>query len=115
MAKPTRLPDWDQQELLNGLRVQVAAPEQLPRIEQLLDKHHYLKSLRPVGERLYYIVTVRRSRLTLRPAGLAGWRGETTIISIPHDPATPHSQRESWDSQRTPAQRALAAGLRRKT
>ena len=59
-----------------------------------------------------YTVTVRRSRLTLRVAGLAGWRGETTIISIPHNPATLYPQRESWDSQRTSAQRAFAAGVR---
>ncbi len=35
----------------------VAAPTQLPRIHQLLQQHHYLGSLRPVGERLYYIAT----------------------------------------------------------
>src|SRR5258708_1801861 len=57
-------------------------------------------------------VTVRRGRLTLRGEGVAGWQGETTIISIPHNPTPPHPQRESRDSQRTPAQRALAAGLR---
>ena len=42
-----------------------------------------------------YTVTVRRSRLTLGGAGLAGWRGETSIHSIRHGPATPHGQRES--------------------
>lgn len=57
MAKPKRLPDPDQQELLNGLRVRVATPQQLPRIQKLLDEHHYLGSVRPVGERLYYIAT----------------------------------------------------------
>jgi hypothetical protein len=40
-------------------------------------------------------VTVRRSRLTVRAAGMAGCRGETTIISIPPNPTTPHLQRES--------------------
>jgi len=57
MAKPKRLPDTDEQELLNGLRVQVAAPQQLPRIQKLLEEHHSLGSVRPVGERLYYIAT----------------------------------------------------------
>lgn len=57
MAKPNRLPDFDQQDLLNALSVQVAAPQQLPRIQQLLDEHHYLGSVRPVGERLYYVAT----------------------------------------------------------
>ena len=45
---------------------------------------------------------------------MAGWQGETTIISIPHTPRTPHPQRESGDFQRTPAQRAFASGLRPK-
>jgi len=57
MAKPNRLPDFDQQELLKGLRVHVAAPGQLPRIQQMLEEHHYLGSVRPVGERLYYVAT----------------------------------------------------------
>jgi putative transposase len=42
-----------------------------------------------------WIVTVRRGRLTLRGEGVAGWQGETTIISIPHHPTPPHPQRES--------------------
>jgi hypothetical protein len=40
-------------------------------------------------------VTVRRHRLTVREAGMARWQGETTIISIPPNPTTPHPQRES--------------------
>jgi hypothetical protein len=35
-------------------------------------------------------VTVRRSRLTLRGEGVAGWWGETTIINHPCGPATSH-------------------------
>ncbi len=35
-------------------------------------------------------VTVRRGRLTVQGAGVAGWQGETTIFSIPDFPATPH-------------------------
>jgi len=37
--------------------VTAAVPTQLPRIHQLLNQHHYLGSLRPVGERLYYLAT----------------------------------------------------------
>ena len=40
-------------------------------------------------------ITVRRCRLTVRGVGVAGWRGETTIISIAHHPTPPHPQRES--------------------
>jgi len=51
------LPDARQQQLLQGVRVELAVRTQLPRIHQLLEQHHYLGSLRPIGERLYYIAT----------------------------------------------------------
>lgn len=57
MPKPTRLPDQKEQQLLNEVRVNVATRAELPRIHKLLDEHHYLGSLQPVGERLYYIAT----------------------------------------------------------
>jgi len=38
--------------------------------------------------RVHSIVTVRRGRLTVGADGVAGWRGETTIIDNPHGPAT---------------------------
>lgn len=57
MAKPTRLPDEAQQQLLKEVRVSVALRTQIPRIHTLLQEHHYLGSLKPVGERLYYIAT----------------------------------------------------------
>ena len=43
----------------------------------------------------YCNVTVRRSRLTLRCGGVAGWQGETTIISIPDATTPPQRQSES--------------------
>lgn len=55
MAKPVRLPDAAQQELLNQVQVALAAPAEIPRIQNLLKQHHYLGGIRPVGERLYYI------------------------------------------------------------
>jgi hypothetical protein len=55
MAKPTKLPDKVQQQLLREVRIEVATSAQILRINRLLDKHHYLGSVRPVGERLYYI------------------------------------------------------------
>lgn len=57
MAKPKRLPDKNEQELLNQVRVRVASHSELPRIDQLLNQHHYLGSVRPVGERLHYVGT----------------------------------------------------------
>ena len=57
MPKPTRLPDEAQQQLLHEVRVHLAERPQLPRLHKLLDQHHYLGSLKPVGERLYYVAT----------------------------------------------------------
>ena len=55
MTKPNRLPDASQQNLLNEVQVDLATPAQIPRIQSLLQQHHYLGGIRPVGERLYYI------------------------------------------------------------
>ena len=53
--KSERRPDAIQQKLLQEVRVEVATTAELPRINRLLKEHHYLGSLRPVGQRLYYI------------------------------------------------------------
>jgi hypothetical protein len=55
MKKAKRLPDQVQQQLLDGVRVELATAAQIPRMNQLLSQHHYLGSLRPVGQRLYYV------------------------------------------------------------
>jgi hypothetical protein len=55
MAKTIPLPDKAQQQLLKEVRVVPATGAQIPQINKLLNQHHYLGSLRPVGERLYYI------------------------------------------------------------
>jgi len=55
MIRSKRLPDRVQQRFLDEVRVEVATPAQTPQIHKLLSQHHYLGSLRPVGERLYYI------------------------------------------------------------
>ncbi len=55
-TSPVR-PTCDQQQILDSLRVHLVEPEEVPRCDQLLEEHHYLGSLRPVGERLHYVVT----------------------------------------------------------
>ena len=55
MTKSKRLPDQTQQKLLDEVRVEVATAGQIPRIDQLLSQYHYLGSLCPVGQRLYYL------------------------------------------------------------
>jgi hypothetical protein len=47
----------DEQAKLASLEVRLVAKDELPRFEQLLDQYHYLKAPKPVGERLYYVVT----------------------------------------------------------
>ncbi len=47
----------DEQAQLASLQVRLVTKEELPRFEQLLDQYHYLKAPKPVGERLYYVVT----------------------------------------------------------
>jgi hypothetical protein len=55
MRKPKRLPDADQQRLLREVKVELAPRHALAQINRLLGQHHYLGSIKPVGERLYYL------------------------------------------------------------
>ena len=55
MSKTKICPEPEQQRLLDEVRVRLANPQELPRVQSLLRRHHYLGVLRPVGERLIYI------------------------------------------------------------
>jgi Domain of unknown function (DUF4338)/DDE_Tnp_1-associated len=55
MKKPLRLPDIDEQALLDQVRVRLVERSELERFHALLEEHHYLGSLKAVGERLYYV------------------------------------------------------------
>jgi len=55
MTKSVRLPDPTQQQLVAEVHLELGQSSEIPRINRLLDKHHYLGSLQPVGERLYYV------------------------------------------------------------
>src|SRR6266705_935111 len=57
MSKTVGMPSPENQAILESLQVRIAEPCELERCHQLLDEHHYLKSPKPVGERLYYVVT----------------------------------------------------------
>jgi hypothetical protein len=52
-----RLPSAEEQAILDQLQVRLLEPKELSRCNRDLDKHHYLKRIRPVGERLYYVAT----------------------------------------------------------
>ncbi len=58
MAKEkVRLPNAEEQAVLDQLQVRLLEPKELARCNRYLDKHYYLKRIRPVGERLYYVAT----------------------------------------------------------
>src|SRR3989442_2364516 len=57
MSKCTDLPTSPQQQLLDGIEVRLLNQDEWPRVQQLLDEHHYLGAFKPVGERLHYTVT----------------------------------------------------------
>jgi hypothetical protein len=56
MRQTPILPNGDQQALLDSIIVRLLDADELPRCHQLLEEHHYLGGLRPVGERLHYVV-----------------------------------------------------------
>lgn len=57
MSERFRRPNADEQSVLDALQVRLLEPQELERCNQRLDQHHYFKSPKPVGERLYYVVT----------------------------------------------------------
>ncbi len=57
MSDHFRRPCPEQQSVLDRLQVQLLESAQLKRCNELLEEHHYLGSVRAVGERLYYVVT----------------------------------------------------------
>src|SRR5437879_5269275 len=57
MSERFRKPSPEEQAVLESLLVRLLAPHELEQCNQLLNQHHYLKSPKPVGERLYYVVT----------------------------------------------------------
>jgi hypothetical protein len=62
MSKTLRLPDCDQQALLDQVQVRLVERAELERFKQLLDEHHYLGSLKAVGQRLHYVATDARGQ-----------------------------------------------------
>jgi len=57
MSPSFRLPNCEEQALLDQVQVRLLERDELRKANRLLDKHHYLKSVKPVGQRLYYVAT----------------------------------------------------------
>src|ERR1019366_1846642 len=83
MSQPYRLPQVEEQTVLDELEIRLVSPEDYPRFQSLLRRHHYLQGIKPVGERLYYVAWWRGHWLALlvfcsgarptRPAVGASW------------------------------------------
>jgi hypothetical protein len=56
MSSQPHCPNPKQQQLLEEVQVRIAEPNEMARVQSLLRRHHYLGMLRPVGERIVYIV-----------------------------------------------------------
>jgi hypothetical protein len=69
MPKPQRLPNTDEQSLVEGLRVRLITPAEKAQWNKLVRQHHYLKNARLVGEQLRYVVIDARGRWL----ALLGW------------------------------------------
>jgi len=57
MSKPYRLPNIDEQAVLETLQVRLGLPTEQARWNNLVRQHHYLKNANLVGEQLRYVVT----------------------------------------------------------
>ena len=63
MSQKSRTPaPEDEQVLLDKIQVRLLERCELKKCHQLLDQHHYLGSLKPVGERLYYVALDAQGR-----------------------------------------------------
>ena len=65
MAKPIRLPNAQEQAVLDQLVVRPITPEERPRWNELVSTHHYLKNATLVGEQLCYVAEYQGTWLAL--------------------------------------------------
>lgn len=62
MSKASVYSDATQQQVLDEVQVRPADRRELPRVQSLLRRHHYLGCLRPVGERFVYVAVDRQGQ-----------------------------------------------------
>jgi predicted nucleic acid-binding protein len=59
MKKSLRLPNGEEQAILDRVQVRLIKRAELAKFNRLLDEHHYLGSQQAVGERLQYVALSR--------------------------------------------------------
>ena len=62
MSKTKICPHSEPQSLVAEVQLRLADVRELPRLQSLLRRHHYLGVWRPVGERLVYIAADKQGQ-----------------------------------------------------
>jgi hypothetical protein len=97
MAQPIRLPNAQEQQVLDRLVVRPITEEERPRWNELVATHHYLKSATLVGEHLCYVAEYEGQWLAL-----LGW-------SAPARHLRPRDAWIGWSKEQLPCRRHFLA------
>ena len=97
MSLPLRLPNAQEQHVLDQLVVRPVTPEERPRWDELVATHHYLQNATLVGEHLCYVAEYQGTWLAL-----LGW-------SAPARHLRPRDAWIGWPHALLPARRHLLA------
>ena len=62
MSRSKICPNPEPPQLVDEVQLRLADARELPRVQSLLRRHHYLGALRPVGERLVYIAVDKQGQ-----------------------------------------------------
>src|ERR1041385_8927786 len=95
MAKPIRLPNQTEQQVLDQLHVRLLRSEEFPKARELICQRHYLKNADLAGQQLCYVAEHADQWLAL-----LGWPA----------PALHLKAREGWIGW-TPAQKSQRRGF----
>ena len=97
MAQPIRLPNAQEQHVLQHLTVRLITPEERPRWNELICAQHYLKSAVLVGEQLCYVAEYQGQWLAL-----LGWSAAARHLR-------PRDAWIGWSKDQLPCRRHLLA------
>jgi hypothetical protein len=97
MAQPIRLPNAQEQNVLDHLVVRPVTEEERPRWNELVSTHHYLKNAALVGEHLCYVAEYHGHWLAL-----LGWSAAARHLR-------PRDAWIGWSKEQLPCRRHLLA------